>query len=737
MRGRTALIGLTLAVALPVGVAFAGDDLTSLSYISYLERYATLQAARSDETIDAVINMPVLTGDRMDTARGARVEVQLADGSTVWVDSFSTLDFDALAYSRENPAERTVLYLGQGTVAIEIPDTALGDGTLRVDSPEGTVYLNRPGLYRLDLEQGQLHVEAHNGLAELPAGVGSALLRTGQEGWVDGGEDVHSAVLSQNSDDFWEWVEERRNPSGSGRTAEYVDSQAAPHAGVLDNYGDWVYVDTFSSWMWRPHVAADWTPYSCGRWVWTPVGWTWVSYEPWGWYPFHYGSWFWDVSAGWVWGWDSVWGPAWVHWIDGPGFIGWCPRGYYDWWYWHHTRHADFGRWPGHSPPTHWSEATLDFSGRVRLRDVDPRPWNIVPADQFASRHLERVRLDPSRTLRGGDGTGIVRSGPLLTPFPSPGRITQDLDTAFRIRPQLDQTADLGQILRRQTDGLAQGGTPRVRLRPVRTGDLVLAAPRQTNESPGVDRRTPAARQRIREEDQGQPGRLVFAPRGNQGVVRERPVSREQGGGTVRREVRPHDAPQGSRAPARDAEPGSRGTVRDRVEGTTPGNARPAPSQPAPQPRQRYLSWRQEQPREAVPPRSSGDLYLRLLRERREMATSGGSFTPRVRSLAGPRTYGEVPRESLPRYRAEGYSHGYSPTASPGYSPRYSAGHSPRFVSRGGGPAAPSYRPVTPRSSSTWRGSGGSWQSSSAPRVRQASPGRVSAPAHHSVRHQR
>ena len=173
MNRRIAVTTMILAAAAAGGVAFAGDDLTSLSYISYLERYATVRPAQGGETLDAVVNMPVLAGDRLETARGARVELQLAEGASVWVDEFTTLDFDALAYSRESSAAQTALFLADdGGVAVEIPSTALGSGSMRLETGAGTVYLNRPGLYRLVTRSGDLRIEVHQGLAELPEGNG-------------------------------------------------------------------------------------------------------------------------------------------------------------------------------------------------------------------------------------------------------------------------------------------------------------------------------------------------------------------------------------------------------------------------------------------------------------------------------------------------------------------------------------------------------------------------------------
>ena len=456
------LAGLLLAP-----VAFAGDDMTSLSYISYLERSATVRPAHAGDIIDVVVNMPIVAGDRLDTARGARVEVQLADGSTLWLDEFTTVDFDAVALSRDDTASRTALYLADGTAAIEVPSTAAGDGSLRVESPAGAIFLDRPGLYRLALHGNEIRVQAHSGLAELPSGVGSEVLRSGEEAVVGPQESgIQSASISEDSDDFWNWVQERRHVS-TGATAQYVGSRDANRTAALDAYGDWVYVPTFSSWMWQPRVGADWVPYSSGRWYWTPVGWSWISYEPWGWYPFHYGSWYCDESLGWVWGFDSVWGPAWVDWLYSPGYVGWCPRGYYDWWYYRHGGQGGGGRFRGR-----WSEASLNFSGRVSLGHVDPRPWTLVHSGQFSSSHIDRVRLDSQRFLRGGEPErlGFVRSGALVTPFP--GRSPGDgaIESFFRQSPSAREIPDLSRIMGREANS---GVEAAARLTTHRRGDQI------------------------------------------------------------------------------------------------------------------------------------------------------------------------------------------------------------------------------------------------------------------------
>ena len=93
----------------------------------------------------------------------------------------------------------------------------------------------------------------------------------------------------------------------------------------LTPYGDWVYVSG-PGWAWVPYnLPAGWRPYQLGHWVFTDQGWTWASDENFGWAVYHYGRWCNDPARGWVWIPGTEWGPAWVAWHEGGGYVGWAP----------------------------------------------------------------------------------------------------------------------------------------------------------------------------------------------------------------------------------------------------------------------------------------------------------------------------------------------------------------------------------------------------------------------------
>jgi hypothetical protein len=112
------------------------------------------------------------------------------------------------------------------------------------------------------------------------------------------------------------WEDDEEAFQDDAPEPEEFEEELAPH-------GDWLEVGDYGR-VWHPWVAVGWQPYVDGYWSWSPWGWFWVSYEPWAW-TFHYGRWSLVPAYGWVWVPGTVWGPAWVDWYWGAGYVGWAP----------------------------------------------------------------------------------------------------------------------------------------------------------------------------------------------------------------------------------------------------------------------------------------------------------------------------------------------------------------------------------------------------------------------------
>ena len=100
---------------------------------------------------------------------------------------------------------------------------------------------------------------------------------------------------------------------------------------ALDPYGSWVDDPTYGR-VWVPsaqEVGTDFMPYaSAGQWVASnDYGFAWASDYDWGWAPFHYGRWCLLGGFGWSWIPGTIWGPSWVDWRYGGGYVGWAPLG--------------------------------------------------------------------------------------------------------------------------------------------------------------------------------------------------------------------------------------------------------------------------------------------------------------------------------------------------------------------------------------------------------------------------
>jgi hypothetical protein len=304
----------------------AGD---SFSRITFAENNTWLTREQGERG-DAIRNMPVSSGDFLETGPGAYAEVAFIDGSLMQFDNRSVVEFQAINQTY-NGESLSIVKLHKGSVLLHVSGLS-GDGVSRVfrlDTIAGSGYFQEAGIYHVLLEGSRMKVKVFRGFAELSGEEGSVPIYSGEYSTIRGLRHPTTAFAfnSFHTNKFERWATSRR-PTTSSVSEGYVDESISSYAHDLDEYGEWRYADGVSNYVWVPYVGMDWRPYNSGFWDWCDGAMTWVSYDPFGWVTHHYGRWGWNTSFGWYWIPGRWYSPAWVAWSSYDRYLGWCPLGY-------------------------------------------------------------------------------------------------------------------------------------------------------------------------------------------------------------------------------------------------------------------------------------------------------------------------------------------------------------------------------------------------------------------------
>lgn len=328
---------LVIALFSALSSSAQADPSSGVARVSLIHGDVSTQRGDSGEWAAAVLNQPVVSGDKISTGDRSRAEVQLDYANILRLGDNSQATIATLDRTHVQ------IQLGQGLATYNVLKGSEAD--VEIDTPNVAIHpVLKEGVYRIEVNSnGETELIVRKGEAEISTPQGSTRVEEGEAATVRGtGEDTQYKVASAPSKDSWDsWNSDRngiiRNAQAWSHTNRYyVGSED------LDAYGHWIYVPDYGQ-VWAPVAAVDWAPYRAGRWVWEPYwGWTWVSYEPWGWAPYHYGRWF-MYGASWVW-WPGpvyplyrpLWAPAYVSFFGfgggwgvsvGFGSFGWLPVG--------------------------------------------------------------------------------------------------------------------------------------------------------------------------------------------------------------------------------------------------------------------------------------------------------------------------------------------------------------------------------------------------------------------------
>ena len=335
LRNRLSALLVGIATFASAGLALA-DPPSRVARLGYISGAVSFSPAGENEWVHGVVNRPLITGDRLWVAPGARAELQIGlavarlSGST----SVTLLNVDDRV---------TQLELTQGTLNIRVRRLP-PNHVVEIDTPNLAFTLRRPGNYRIEVDPADdaTTVLVRDGQGEVfGEGVAYAIAARQSYRYYATGLREYEVIRPQ-FDDFDRWSAERDRRTESSVALRYVSPDVIGYED-LDANGTWRVVAGYGA-VWVPtRVASGWAPYRDGHWSWVePWGWTWVDDAPWGFAVSHYGRW---TNLDGTWGWvpgpvrqQAIYAPALVAFVGGSNFrlsvssgnvgaVGWFPLG--------------------------------------------------------------------------------------------------------------------------------------------------------------------------------------------------------------------------------------------------------------------------------------------------------------------------------------------------------------------------------------------------------------------------
>src|SRR5580693_3756467 len=365
----------------------------------------------------AVLNQPLVNGDKVSTGPGGRAEVQLDYANILRLGSSAQANIANFTH------KYIQIQLGQGMANYSVFNES--EVEPEIDTPNVALHpAHVDGVYRIEVRpDGDSLIIVRKGQAQISTPQGIADIKQGDMATVRGsGADAKYKITAAPERDDWDRWNSDRDRMIHEAAAWHHTNKYYVGSEDLDANGTWENAPDYGQ-VWVPSEPEGWAPYRDGNWVWEPYyGWTWVGDEPWGWAPYHYGRWMWYGNS-WAWWPGPVWGPGFYRpfwapayvsffgfgggWGFGFGFgwggwggFGWLPIGpgdrFFPWWGGYggrfgvvgFNRFGEINRFGGIAP----LHAGTRFSNVAHINDPHiSRGVSTVGAGQFGVGHTTAV----------------------------------------------------------------------------------------------------------------------------------------------------------------------------------------------------------------------------------------------------------------------------------------------------------------------------------------------------------
>ncbi len=410
--------------------------------ISLIHGDVSTQRGDTQDWSAAVLNAPVVAGDRVSTGDKARTELELDYANTLRLAEHTQANITQLTRSQIQ------IQLGHGMANYTVYRGS--DADAEIDTPNVAIKTERRESSFRILVTADDHTEVLVRRGEIEVTTPQGGTRVGQNQFITiqgtGADEQYKIGEAPARDDFDQWNTDRDNMIRNSEARRHTNDY---YVGTenLDGHGTWSEVPDYGP-VWRPTVTdPDWAPYRDGRWVYEPYwGWTWVSYDSWGWAPYHYGRWMY-VDGGWGW-WPGpaygypfyrpIWAPAYVSFFGfgggfgfgfgGWGSVGWLPLGpcdhFHPWWgAWGGGRFGsvgfrDYNR--GGFAPLHGGSRFSNVN--VAMHNANFRGATSVSGREFGVGHMTAHAMSHAELQNAHFTTGRLPMTPSRGSFSASGR---------------------------------------------------------------------------------------------------------------------------------------------------------------------------------------------------------------------------------------------------------------------------------------------------------------------------
>ena len=231
----------------------------------------SFEPAGTDDSVYAVANWPVTTGDRIWSDTDGRVELQL-DASII------RLAQDGFFFSRPGRQRHA-----------DSPDRRQPAGAVRqldetkrteIDTPNLAFTDEQPRHFLpiiVDESGDSTEIKVRRGEGQVTGGGAAYTVREHDDALFSGTDQLNADVQddSGENDDFNNWRASRDRHEEHSESARYVSADVVGYED-LDDHGSWSDNPEYGH-VWYPQVEAGWAPYHYGHWAYIePWGYTWV-----------------------------------------------------------------------------------------------------------------------------------------------------------------------------------------------------------------------------------------------------------------------------------------------------------------------------------------------------------------------------------------------------------------------------------------------------------------------------